>query len=58
MASKGLFLTKTIPKGVKLVTDYCQIITKDPEDLDNLLQVVEAHRKKYPDTKKSTLKKQ
>ena len=42
-------------RGIKLVSDYCKILTKDPEDLQNLLQVVEQNRREYPDVNKKTL---
>ena len=42
-------------RGVKLVSDYCKILTKDPEGLQNLLQVVIKHRQEYPDVNKGTL---
>ena len=28
-------------RGVKLVSEFCDILTKDSDDLQNLLQVVE-----------------
>ena len=42
-------------RGVKLVTDCSQILTKDEQQLQLLLQVVEEHRNKFPDMKKSTI---
>ena len=44
-------------RGVKIVSEFCDILTKDSEDLGNLLQVVEQHRREYPDVKKTTLNK-
>ena len=44
-------------RGIALVTEYCKTLTKDSEDLQNLLQVVEQHRKEYPDVNKATLNK-
>ena len=44
-------------RGIKLVSDYCNILTKDSEDLQNLLQVVTQHRQEYPDVNKETLNK-
>jgi len=41
--------------GVKLVTDYSQILTKDEQQLKLLLQVVEEHRNEFSDMKKSTI---
>jgi len=42
-------------RGVRLVTDYSQILTKDEQQLQLLLQLVEEHRNKFPDMKKSTI---
>ena len=47
----------TAERGVKLVSDFCTTLTKDSEDLQNLLQVVEQHRREYPDVNKATLMK-
>ena len=44
-------------RGVKLVSEFCDILTKDSEDLQNLLQVVEQHRREFSDVKKTTLNK-
>ena len=44
-------------RGIKLVSDYIQSQTTCDETLQELLQVVEQHRKEYPDVKKSTLRK-
>ena len=44
-------------RGIKLISDYANSLTKNEEDRQQLLQVVEWHRKMYPDTKKSTLSK-
>ena len=55
---RNLKLTNdTAERGVKLVTDYCKTLTKDSEDLQNLMQVVEQHRGEYKDVKKTTLNK-
>jgi hypothetical protein len=42
-------------RGVALITDFNSIITKDEEQKQYLLHVVEEHRKKYKTPKKSTL---
>lgn len=43
-------------RGVALVQDYSGQMTKDEQQLQFLLQVVEEHRRRYPDpTKKSLL---
>ena len=44
-------------RGIKLISDYANSLTKNEEDRQQLLQVVEWHMKMYPDTKKSTLSK-
>ena len=45
-------------RGVKLVSDYIDCLTKDSVDRENLLQVVSAHRTVYSDCNKSTLSKE
>ena len=45
----------TAERGIKLVSEYCDILTKDSEDLNNLMQVVEQHRQQYKGIDKSTL---
>nr|XP_042913418.1 uncharacterized protein LOC122273416 [Parasteatoda tepidariorum] len=42
-------------RGAALITDYNKLITKDEEQKQFLLQVVESYRKKFKDTKKTTL---
>lgn len=42
-------------RGVKLIQDYYDSISKDEEDRQFLLQSVEDHRKKIPNFKKKTL---
>lgn len=42
-------------RGVKFVQDYNRILTKDEDELQLILQMVEAYRKKYPSYKKSVL---
>ena len=44
-------------RGVKLIVDYAEILTKDPEQRQFLLQVVEENRKLCPNTSKATLTK-
>ena len=46
----------TAERGVKLISDYIGHLTKDDEARQDLLHVVEAHRKRYPDNRKATLK--
>jgi hypothetical protein len=42
-------------REVALITDYIEIITKDEDQRQHLLQGVELHRKCFPNAKKSTL---
>lgn len=44
-------------RAVKLVEDYCDKVTKDPEMRQNLLQSVEHHRKQFSEFKKSAFVK-
>ena len=44
-------------RGVKMISDYAAILTKDEKVRDWLLQGVEANRRKYPDFKIMTLNK-
>ena len=45
----------TAERGIKLVSEFCDILTKDSEDLQNLMQVVEQHRSEYKGIDKKTL---
>ena len=45
----------TAERGIKLMTDYAHKISKDSEEQQRLYQVVEYHRKKFSDFKKSSL---
>jgi len=42
-------------RGVALIEEYNSILTKDEEQKQFLLQVVEDHRERFPDSAKSTL---
>jgi len=42
-------------RGVALVKEFNQHLTKGEEELQFLLQVVSEHRRQFPDCKKSTL---
>lgn len=42
-------------RGVTLIQEYSGILTKDEDQLQYLLQVVQQHRKVFPDSKKKTL---
>ena len=44
-------------RGVKLILDYAKSLTKDPVQREHLLQVVESHRKQFPDVTKTTFLK-
>ena len=43
-------------RGIKLVSEYADVLTISSKGRKELLQVVEKHRKEYPDVNKSTLK--
>lgn len=45
----------TAERGVKFIQDYNKILTNDEDELQLILQMVEAYRKKYPSFKKSDL---
>ena len=45
----------TAERGVKLVSDYSQILTKDESQLQFILQTVEDHRRKLPNMSKSAI---
>ncbi|KAE9523786.1 hypothetical protein AGLY_015846 [Aphis glycines] len=42
-------------RGVALIQNYNSILTKDENQKQFLLQVVESHRKRFPDARKSTI---
>jgi len=42
-------------RGVALIEQYNSILTKDEEQKQFLLQVVEEHRRRFPDSSKKTL---
>ena len=42
-------------RGVKLNQDYAAILTENEEQRRSLLQIVEKHRKEFPNFRKSTL---
>ena len=44
-------------RGVKMITNYATILTKDEKIRDWLLQGVEMNRKKFPDFNIKTLNK-
>lgn len=44
-------------RGVALIQNFCGYLTKNEEQLQYLLQVVEDHRKRFPNMNKTTLKK-
>ena len=45
----------SVERGVKLIQDYNSLLTKNEEQKQYLLQVVQEHRHKFPDSKKGTL---
>lgn len=45
----------TAERGIKFIQDYNRILTNDEEEMQLILQIVEAYRKKYPSFKKSVL---
>ena len=47
----------TAERGVKLVSDFSKVLTKNSDDRHNLLQVVERDRKVRPNVTKKTLAK-
>ena len=53
-----LVVNDSAERGIKLVSDYINILTKNSEEREDLLQVVEQHRQQYPDCNRSTLSKQ
>ena len=45
----------TAERGVALIQEYNRMLTKDEDDLQFLLQVVDDHRRLHPTTKKTEL---
>jgi len=45
----------TAERGVALIEEYNSLLTNDEEQKQYLLQVVQDHRRRFPDAKKSTL---
>ena len=55
---KHLLVTNdTAERGIKFIQDYAMILTKDTQERQDIMQVVDQHRKDIPDVKKETLKK-
>ena len=44
-----------IEKGVALIKDYNQLMTKNEDQMQFLLHVVEQHRRSFPNCSKRTL---
>ena len=42
-------------RGVKLISDYNNILTKKEDQKQYIVQILEDHRKRYPDCKRKTL---
>lgn len=56
---KGLKVVNDVAeRGVKLMQDYNQILTKNEVEKQFILQIVSDYRQKFPDIKKRTLSKQ
>ena len=51
-----LVTNDTAERGIKMITDFNTSLVKDPNERQRLLQVVEYHRSKIPDAKKTTVK--
>ena len=47
------FFNDTTERGIKMISDYAQTITKDESQRQALLQVVQEHRKLHPGQSKS-----
>ena len=47
------FFNDTAERGIKMISDYAQTITKDESQRQALLQVVQEHRKLHPGQSKS-----
>ena len=43
-------------RGIKLVSDYAMCLTKDSEERQKILQVVEEHQSQYKDVNKKTIR--
>ena len=56
MFLEGLKVTNDVSeRAIKLATDFAHVITKDPFEKQRLFQVVEYHRRKFSNFKKTTL---
>jgi hypothetical protein len=53
--TKLLITNNCAERGVAIISDYIQIVKKDEDQRQHLLQGVELHRKSFPIAKKSTL---
>lgn len=53
---RDLFVVNDTPeRGIKFIQDYNRFLTNDEDEIQLVLQMVEAYRKKYPSYKKSVL---
>ena len=52
-----LLINDTAERGIKLNSDYTDCLTKNATERQELLQVVEYHKSKISDEKKSRIKK-
>ena len=53
--SKVRVINDTAERGVSLITEYNQTLTKNEKDFQYLLQVVKRHREMYPNCNKTAL---
>mgnify|MGYP003312285144 CR=1 FL=1 len=52
-----LVVNDTAERGIKLISDYANCLTKNASERQEILQLVEYHRSKISDDKKSTIKR-
>ena len=52
-----LVVNDTAERGIKLISDYANCLTKNASERQEILQLVEYHRSKITDDKKSTIKR-
>lgn len=57
IANKLRVVNDNAERGVALIEAFAMTITKDEEQKQSLLQVVQEHRRQYPDCNKSTIQK-
>ena len=52
-----LVVNDTAERGIKLISDYANCLTKNASERQEILQLVEYHRSKISDDKESTIKR-